>query len=468
MTKIINKTSDIKNSNLVYIVEKIGDIEKIEDLKLDEKIIKKITEELKEEKNIVLNFFIWNFHFENLYIMIYSKKEWKTLVDFLSEEFPKLPRKLTISSNNDKNLLDLVNSCILSRYKFTKYKTVDDKKDKINVLVDKENEKIVEERLETIENIILARNLWETPACDLTPESFANIIKKTKWKNTKVKILSPKNIEKKGLWLLHSVWKWSENKPYMVILERIVDKNVPTYWFVWKWIVFDSWWINLKPTDYLFDMKWDMCWAATTYCTMKELDKKDLNVNIIACIPLAENSLSWNAYRPSDIIKSYSWKTVNITNTDAEWRLILADWISYISKNYKLDNLMTIATLTWAVMVALWFRYAWIMWTDRTIINILLKNSKKDVEKYFELPFDDYYIEKSKSEIADYDNWTKWISTWSTMWGAFLYNFLENKEKYTHIDIAWVALNSYEPYSYVNKWMTWFWVDSLSKLFLNL
>ena len=466
--KIINKQDDIKKSNLVYIIEKIEDIDKINDLITEDKIILKIKEDLKKEKNIVLNFYIWSKNYENLIILIFSKKEWKLLIDFLSKEFPKLPEKLTLLSNNDNNMLDLINSWILSKYKFEKYKTKDIKKIEINILIDKKDNKQIEERLDTINNICLARDLWETPACDLTPEIFVDIIKKTNWKNTKIKILSPKDIEKKWLGLLNAVWKWSINKPYMVILERIINKDFTTYWFVWKWIVFDSWWLDLKPTDYLYEMKWDMCWAAATYTTMKNIDTKELKINIIACIPLAENSVSWNSYRPSDIIKSYSWKTVNITNTDAEWRLILADAISYISKNYKLNNLITIATLTWAVMVWLWYRYAWVMWTDKNLINKLLKYSKTNVEKYMELPFEDYYIEKCKSEIADYDNWTKWISTWSTMWGAFLYNFLENKESYTHIDIWWVAINSYEPYYYVNKWMTWFWIDSLSDLFLSL
>ena len=126
------------------------------------------------------------------------------------------------------------------------------------------------------------------------------------------------------------------------------------------------------------------------------------------------------------------------------------------------------ATLTGVALFALGFRYAWIMWTDRFIIDELLKNSKTDFEKYCELPFDNYYVEKCKSEIADLDNWSKWIYTSSTMWGAFIYNFRENDEKFVHLDIAWVVNNSFEPYGLYSKSTTWFWVDSLSKLFLSL
>ncbi len=466
MIQIKNKIWDIKKSNFVYLVEKNSDLWALNSLKIDEKILIKIKEVISEEKNIKLQFFLWEKHFENIFILYYSKKGNETLIEFLWKELPSLPNNLTICSNNDKNLLNIIDTCILSRYKFETYKS---KKEEsvLNIFIDKKQNKVVNERLSTLENIILARNLWETPACDLSPENFAKIIKKTKWKNTKVKVFSPKDIEKKWLGLLHAVWKWSANKPHMVILERIVDKKAPTFGFVWKWIVFDSGWLDIK-TQMMYDMKDDMCWAAQVYAIMKELDEKKIKVNIIACIPMAENFVSAESYRPSDILTSYSWKTVNITNTDAEWRLILADGVSYLSKNYKIDNMMTIATLTWVALFALGYRYAGIMWTDRKVIDELLKKSKTDFEKYSEFPFDHYFVEKCKSEIADLDNWTKWIYSGSTMWGAFIYHFLDNNEKFTHIDIAWVANNTYEPYGLFAKWTTGFWVDSLSKMFLNM
>ena len=342
------------------------------------------------------------------------------------------------------------------------------KEDIINIVCEEKYKKKLEERLETLNNIILARDLWETPTSDLSPELFVKKVKEIKWKNTKIKVLWPKEVEKEWLWLLWAVWKGSINKPQMIVLERIVDKKLPTIWFVWKWIVFDTGGLNLKPEEWLYPMKDDMCWAATVFAVMKELDKKDIKINIIACIPLAENSVSGEAYRPSDIVKSYSEKTVNITNTDAEWRLILADWISYISKNYKLDKIITIATLTGACLYALWYRFAGIMWDDRDIIGKLLDYSKDNFEKYFELPFDKYYIEKTKWTIADFDNWTAWIYTWPSMGASFMYNFILNNEKFTHIDIAGVANNRFEAYWLYPKATTWFWVDSLSKLLLSL
>jgi leucyl aminopeptidase len=202
---------------------------------------------------------------------------------------------------------------------------------------------------------------------------------------------------------------------------------------------------------------------------MKEFDNKKLNVNIVACLVLAENHIWWESYKPSDIFKSYSWKTVDISHTDAEWRLILADWISYISKNYKLEKVVSIATLTGACMHALGFRYAWIMWNDDDFIGKVLDYSKNNFEKYCRLPFDDYFVEKTKWEITDLANSSgKKVYAGSSMWWAFLYNFLMNNEKYTHIDVAWTAINWSEAYGYANSWMTGFGVDSLSKVIENL
>jgi leucyl aminopeptidase len=432
-------------------------------LDLDEKIIEKLQQITSKKENKNISFFLWNKNFETLFILYFNPKSGKNIDCFLWEEFRKLPSKFTILSNSKENVVFLLNNAILARYKYDEYKSKK-RNDEIYFVVNKETKQIIKERLKTIENIILVRDLWNKPSNDLYPETFVKIIKKTKFKNVKVKVFDNKKVEKIWANLISSVWKWSTNKPYFLVLEKIVNKKLPTIWLVWKWITFDTGWIQVKPENHMYMMKWDMCWAGAVFAIMKELDEKKLNVNIIACLPIAENQIWKSAYKPSDIIKSYSWKTVNIIHTDAEWRLVLADGISYISKNYKVDRIISIATLTWCCMMALWYRYAWIMWTDEEFINKTLEYSKNHIEKYWRLPFDEYFVEKTKSEIADLDNLNRKVMADSTMWWAFLYNFLSNDEKFTHIDIAWTAINEYEPYGYVNVWMTGFWVDSLSKI----
>lgn len=499
MIKLEKNLNKIKNSNLVYLIEKKSDIKILEKFDLEwldtnKNILEKINNTFENKKNFSLEFFLWENNFEKLIVIFYIDNSKKTLIEFASDIFRSIKENnLTICANNNESLLKMLDMSVLARYKYIEYKTdkQSQKEDKIIVLFTKDNlkktltislwknkklkkkdfsyiENKIKSRIITIENIVLARNLWTKPSNDLTPENFANIVKKTKFKNIKVKVFDYKKIIKKGLGLLEAVWKWSSQKPHMVILERIVDKNLPTIWIVGKWVTFDTGGIQVKPWDYMYEMKWDMCGAANVFAIMKELDEKDLKVNIIASLVLAENHISSEAYKPSDIIKSYSGKTVDIIHTDAEWRLVLADWISYISKNYKLDKIISMATLTWACMVALGFRYAWIMGSDTKLINKFLKYSDKNFEKYNKLPFDNYFIEKTKSEIADLENLNRGVYAGSTMWAAFLSNFLMNNEKYTHLDIAWTALNSYEPYGLSNKWMTGFWVDSVSSILMEL
>ena len=461
----LKKISEIKNSNLAVIFEKNKDLEILDFLKLDKKILDKIKKSLKEEKNVFLQFFLGHPKFENLYVFIYKDQK-QDIEYFLWEYIKKLENNFSILAL-EKRILNLVDASILARYKYQEFKK-EKNEDKVFIIYNKKTKEIINDRIKTLENIVLARDLWTMPANHLTPEEFVKIVKKTKFKNTKVKVFDYKKIQKLWMWLIEAVWKGSVNKPRVVILERIIDKKHPTIWLVGKWVTFDTGWIQVKPWDMMYEMKWDMCGAANVFAIMKELDRKDLKINIVATLVLAENHISGESYKPSDIIKSYSWKTVDVIHTDAEWRLVLADWISYISKNYKLDRLISMATLTWACMVALGFRYAWIMWNDEKLIKKFLKYSENNFEKYNKLPFDNYFIEKTKSEIADLENLNRWVYAGSTMWAAFLYNFLMNNEDYTHVDIAWTALNSFEPYWLANKWMTGFWVDSVSSILQGL
>ena len=467
MLKKVYDLGKIKDSNLFFFLEKKSDLNKLSFLDFDKSIKKDISEKIEKKANWLFQYFMWRDDFKNLYIYIFSDNKGKDVNYLLWKEINNLPKKITVLTNNSQNVEILLNNVLLWRYKFEKYKS-EKSEDEFLFFIDNSFEQVFDERVKTIENIILARDLWFTASSELYPETFSEIVKKTKFKNVKVKVFDFDEIKKEWLWLLEAVWKWSKRKPRMVILEKIVDKKLPTIWIVGKWVTFDTWWIQVKPGDFMYEMKWDMCWAGSVFSIMKELDQKDLKVNIVACVVLAENHISWGSYKPSDILKSYSWQTVDVIHTDAEWRLVLADWISYISKNYKLDKIISIATLTWACMIALGFRYAWIMWNDEKLIQKFLDYSEKNIEKYNKLPFDDYFIDQTKSEIADLQNLSTWVKAWSTMWAAFLVNFCLNSEKYTHLDIAWTALNSYEPYAYVNKWMTGFWVDSVSFILKNL
>ncbi len=473
MLKVINTITKEKNANLFFILEDKNNIEKLKKIWISENILKNLEkkfEEKKEEKSFFKEYFIWKKNIEKLFVCFFDEKNSKkSLEEFMWDSFRKTPEKLIILTEN--NIEKIVEIAFLSKYKFDYYL---EKKQNLEIKIllnwqDKEKiseiEKKLEKILELIKNTFSSRYLVNLSTPEKTPEKIIKLIKSFELKNTKIKILDYKQIKKLWLNLLENVWKASENKPALVILERIVDEKAPIYGFVWKWIVFDTWWLNIKVWENMKNMKTDMAWASTVIHTMKELDEKDLKVNIIWAIALAENSISENAYRPDDIIKAYNWKTVEIINTDAEWRLVLADAMSYISKEYKLDSIITIATLTWACLHALGHNYAGIMGNNEEIMEKLLRNNS--FEKYNKLPFDNYLIGKTKWKISDLKNLSTGTFAWASMWAAFLSNFCDKNENFVHIDIAWTS-DRKDNFWVFPAWATGFWVKSMSNLFLEL
>lgn len=461
MTAFPLKINNVTAKILVCFLENKEDIECISFLNLSENINAHIHLHLTKDSSSVHEFFLGDKKFEKLIVIISKESEYHKKVLFLGKYFPKFPDHLWLFATTLEQKKLLLEVCELSRYKFQLYKTKKQER-KTEIFCTNTEKKDLQEMQNLLENIMLARDLGETPACDLTPEAFAQIIKKTKFQHIKVKILSYKEIQKKWLWFLNAVWKWSENKPCMVILEHIKNKKKPFMGIVGKWVTFDTGGNQIKPGDHMYEMKGDMGGAAVTFALMKELDRHNIDKNIVACLVLAENVVSNNSYKPSDILKWYNWKTVEVIHTDAEGRLVLADGISYLWKNYKTSSIMTLATLTGACVAALGYRYAGIMWTDEIMINSILQYNKDHTEQYVRLPFDDLFIEKTMSEIADFKNLDRSVQAGSSMWGAFLANFLENKEAFTHIDIAGTYINGWDAYGKCPKWMTGFWVESLS------
>lgn len=468
MAQFVLKHSEISCSNIVLYVSNKEDLSLISFLSLSENILWHIGKNIEKKESSFQEYIIAGRKYEKLSVFIDKETTYEKSVNFLWKHFPKMDKELCLFAKETEKLNMLYEVCELSRYSFQNYKNKKEKKKTQVFCLHADDKKGLVNIKHKLENIFLARDLWETPASDLTPEIFADMVKKTKFKNIKVKILKYKDIQKKGLWLIEWVGKGSDNKPCLVILEHIVDKKKAIHGIVGKGVTFDTGGNQIKPGDFMYDMKWDMWGAAVTFAAMKELDRHNVDKNIVACLCLAENVVSSNAYKPSDILKGYTGKTVEIIHTDAEWRLVMADGISYLWKNYKTKTMMTIATLTGACMVALGFRYAGIMGTDRKMLDTLLEYSKNNTEKYVELPFADHFLEKTKSEIADFKNLDRSVFAGSSMWGAFLYNFLENNEAYTHIDIAGAYINEADPYGKMPKWMTGFWVESLSEIFMQI
>ena len=254
-------------------------------------------------------------------------------------------------------------------------------------------------------------------------------------------VLDEKQLKKAGLNLLCAVGQGAANPPRLVVLPYMKGgKNQKTIALVGKGITFDSGGLNLKPSGYLEDMKHDMAGAAAVLGAIKAIASLKLKVNVIGVMACAENAIGSKSVKPGDIITAYNGKTVEILNTDAEGRLILADALSYTEDKYKPDYMVDIATLTGAVSIALGNQYAGLMTQDKDLQEIILKASEETDERLWPLPLNEHYMDEMKSDVADLKNIGEGRNAGTIRGGVFLSSFIR-KSRWAHLDIAGVSWN---------------------------
>ena len=338
----------------------------------------------------------------------------------------------------------LVEGIILSQYKYNKYKKEDENNktiSKVILLVNKKSDinnltKIVKNVELLCESVFHARDFSNTPSSNLNPEIFAEELKKlAKKSGLKYKLLSKKETEKMGGLL--AVGKGSTSPPQFVVLEHNPQKALTTVALVGKGITFDSGGISLKQSQGMADMKMDMSGAAAVACTLEAASKLKLPLHLIGLIPLAENMPSGSALKPGDIITIANGKTIEVDNTDAEGRLILADALVYADK-YKPKLIIDLATLTGACFVALGQFAAGLFGNDKKSIANLMISGDRVHERVWELPLYDDYDELIKSDVADIKNVGGRGAGASTA-AMFLKHFI-NKTSWMHLDIAGSAI----------------------------
>jgi leucyl aminopeptidase len=283
---------------------------------------------------------------------------------------------------------------------------------------------------------ILAREWISTPSNHKKPEQFAKDIASIAGKeNLIIKDFDYKNLKRLGFGAMVAVAAGSRNKPRLLILKYIPKGAKKTIALVGKGITFDSGGINLKPPGSLEDMKMDMSGAAAVAATLISAAKMKPMIRIIGAIPIAENMPSGDATRPGDIVTGYNGKTIEINNTDAEGRLILADAISYILQEEKPDILIDVATLTGACVIALGERIAGLFSPDDELAEKILESAKKTGERCWRMPLPDDYREYLKSEFADISNMSSSKYGGAITAALFLSEFIKDT-KWAHIDIA--------------------------------
>jgi len=233
----------------------------------------------------------------------------------------------------------------------------------------------------------------------------------------------------------------SKNLPFFVTMIWKPKKynNKKPLSFIGKGVCFDTGGISLKPAKFMEDMKYDMAGAGAVVGLMKSIALNKINKYVIGAVALVENMPSGSAQRPGDIIQSYSGKTIEILNTDAEGRLILADAIYYVEKNYKPDLIVDLATLTGAMVVALGNEYAGIFSNNDNLANKLMKSGEIEGEKLWRFPLHKNYDELMNSEVADVQNINYSGGAGSITAAQFLQRFIFKNTPWAHLDIAGVA-----------------------------
>ena len=363
-----------------------------------------------------------------------------------------------------------VEGIIYGNYSFDSYKS--DKKElkDLTVLFYADNSRKLKSALSkaeiVMEGVNFTKDLQNEPGINLTPDDLAKRVKSTLSKaGVKVKVFDENEIIKRKMGGLLAVGMGSEHPPRFVIMEyKGKNSGKKKIALVGKGVTFDSGGISIKPAQNMGEMKADMSGAAVVAGTILAIAKAKLPVNVLGVIPTAENMVSGKSMRPGDIVRTSSGKTIEVDNTDAEGRMILADALHYTSQQ-KPDVIIDLATLTGACVVALGEFVAGLFTKNEKLSGTLYKIGLKTHDRVWPLPlWDDYHI-LNKSDVADVKNvggrWGGAITA-----AKFLENFVDENIPWVHFDIAGPAMfNSSNNYS--KKYMTGFGVRLLFEYVQN-
>jgi len=312
------------------------------------------------------------------------------------------------------------------------------------------------------EGVSLARDLVSEPANVLTPAVFADRIGELAALGVDVEVVGPAAMEELGFGALLGVSQGSDNEPRMVIMRWTggADDEAPLG-FIGKGVTFDSGGISIKPAAGMEDMKWDMAGAAAVVGLMATLARRAARVNAVGVVGLVENMLSGRAQRPGDVVTSYSGQTIEVINTDAEGRLVLADLLWYAQERFKPRFMIDLATLTGAIIVSLGHEHAGLFANDDALARQLLEAGTASGETLWRMPLGEAYDKLIRSDIADMKN-VGGRPGGSISAAQFLQRFVTGTP-WAHLDIAGVAWSSKDAAT-VPKGATAFGVRLLDRL----
>jgi len=336
----------------------------------------------------------------------------------------------------------------LKKYSFLKYKTSipEKKKDNLknlNFIVKNKNFFLsLKKKISSLaSSVFFTRDLVSEPPNILNPERFVREIKKLSSLGIKIVVYDLNKLKRLGMNAIIGVSQGSKSLPFFVTMEWRPKNatNKKPLSFIGKGVCFDTGGISLKPAKFMEDMKYDMAGAGAVVGLMRSVALSKIKKYVVGAVALVENMPSGSAQRPGDIVKSYSGKTIEILNTDAEGRLLLADAIHYVEKHYNPDLIVDLATLTGAMVVSLGNEYAGIFSNNDNLANKLIKSGEVEGEKLWRFPLHKNYDELMNSEIADVQNINYSGGAGSITAAQFLQRFISKNTSWAHLDIAGMA-----------------------------
>jgi leucyl aminopeptidase len=391
-------------------------------------------------------------------------------------KIPSAAREATIIADlpgggiKPDRVADIALGTRLRGYAFERYKTKrkedEERADEVKVTIAVAGVAAVEKAFAAREavasGVIIARDLVNEPANILYPEEFARRTGNLKKLGVAVEVLDIKEMRKLGMNALLGVGQGSEHESRTVIMRWNGGKRgAAPVAFIGKGVCFDTGGISIKPAAGMEDMKGDMAGAACVVGLMHALAARKARVNAVGAIGLVENMPDGRAQRPGDIVTTMSGQTIEIINTDAEGRLVLADVLHYVNKRFKPKFMVDLATLTGAIMVALGQEYAGLFANDDKLAERLVKAGQETGERVWRMPLGPEYDKMIDSKFADMKN-TGGRYGGSITAAQLLQRFVD-KTPWAHLDIAGTGMGS--PQTDINKsWGSGFGVRLLDRL----
>ncbi len=346
---------------------------------------------------------------------------------------------------NSSHFEKILHGIKLKSYSFEIYKT-QTKKNLIKISVfGKKNNIFLRKKLDAIkEGVFLTRDLVSEPGNILHPDEYAKRVSALKKFGLKISVYDKRKLKKMGCGALLGVGQGSIRGSYLVTIEwKGSGSNSKPLAFVGKGVCFDTGGISLKPAKFMEDMTYDMAGSAVVVGLMKNFALRKAKINAVGVIGLVENMPGGNAQRPGDIVKSYSGKTIEVLNTDAEGRLVLADALTFTEEKFKPNLIIDLATLTGAIIISLGSEYAGLYSNNDKLSKQLYEAGEQVDEKVWRMPLHKNYDKLINSKNADMQNINYVGGAGSTTAAQFLQRFILNKTPWAHLDIAGMSFSKY-------------------------